>query len=52
VEIGKNFITAAIAGSYKIGKHFALAQLKSSAGATGKTAGRSSHSKTSCSCCS
>jgi len=24
VEIGKNFITAAIAGSYRIGKHFAL----------------------------
>ena len=24
VEIGKNFITAAIAGSYKIGSHFAL----------------------------
>jgi hydroxymethylpyrimidine/phosphomethylpyrimidine kinase len=23
-EIGKNFITAAIAGSYRIGKHFAL----------------------------
>jgi hydroxymethylpyrimidine/phosphomethylpyrimidine kinase len=27
VEIGKNFITAAIAGSYRIGKYFALAQL-------------------------
>jgi hydroxymethylpyrimidine/phosphomethylpyrimidine kinase len=26
VELGKNFITAAIAGSYKIGPHFALAQ--------------------------
>jgi hydroxymethylpyrimidine/phosphomethylpyrimidine kinase len=26
VEIGKNFITAAISGSYKIGKHFALGQ--------------------------
>ena len=28
VEIGKNFITAAIAGSYKIGAHFALAQIE------------------------
>jgi hydroxymethylpyrimidine/phosphomethylpyrimidine kinase len=24
VEIGKNFITAAIAGSYRVGHHFAL----------------------------
>ena len=27
VELGKNFITAAIADSYKIGKHFALGQI-------------------------
>jgi hydroxymethylpyrimidine/phosphomethylpyrimidine kinase len=27
VEIGKNFITEAIASSYKIGRHFALGQL-------------------------
>lgn len=27
VEIGKNFITAAIANSYRIGKHFALGQI-------------------------
>ena len=52
VEIGKDFITAAIAGSYRIGKHFALGQLKNSAAATGKTGSHSLHSKTSCSCCS
>jgi hydroxymethylpyrimidine/phosphomethylpyrimidine kinase len=28
VELGKNFITAAIAGSYRIGNHFALGQLQ------------------------
>ncbi len=27
VEIGKKFITSAIAGSYRIGKHFALAHV-------------------------
>jgi hydroxymethylpyrimidine/phosphomethylpyrimidine kinase len=27
VEVGKNFITSAIANSYRIGKHFALAQV-------------------------
>jgi hydroxymethylpyrimidine/phosphomethylpyrimidine kinase len=27
VELGKNFITAAIAGSYRVGKYFALGQL-------------------------
>jgi hydroxymethylpyrimidine/phosphomethylpyrimidine kinase len=31
VAIGKNFITAAIAGSYRIGKHFALGQISPSA---------------------
>jgi hydroxymethylpyrimidine/phosphomethylpyrimidine kinase len=51
VEIGKNFITAAISGSYRIGKYFALGQLKSSAGAAGKTAPRSSSSPSKCSCC-
>jgi hydroxymethylpyrimidine/phosphomethylpyrimidine kinase len=35
VEIGKNFITAAISGSYKIGKHFALGTLQ-----TGDSAAR------------
>lgn len=40
VEIGKNFITAAIAGSYQIGSHFALNPVKSSGCATGKTAKR------------
>jgi hydroxymethylpyrimidine/phosphomethylpyrimidine kinase len=49
VEIGKNFITAAIAGSYKIGKYFALGQVKGSAAATGKTA---SPSPGSAKCCS
>ena len=46
VEIGKNFITAAIADSYRIGKHFALGQfpLKDSASAAGKTGPRLSRS--------
>jgi hydroxymethylpyrimidine/phosphomethylpyrimidine kinase len=56
VETGKNFITAAIAGSYRIGKHFALnplaGQLKNSAGAGGRTVPHSSHSTSGCSCCS
>ena len=54
VEIGKNFITEAIANSYKIGTHFALDPLagnfKSSAGAAGKTGSHSSHSDSGCSC--
>lgn len=54
VEIGKNFITTAIAGSYRIGGHFALNPLgfKSRAGATGKTGSRWSQSAAGCSCCS
>jgi len=51
VEIGKKFITAAIAGSYRIGKFFALGQLKNSAGAAGKIAPRLSSSPSRCSCC-
>jgi hydroxymethylpyrimidine/phosphomethylpyrimidine kinase len=51
VEIGKNFITAAIAGSCRTGKYFALGQLKSPAGAAGKIAARSSSVATKCSCC-
>ncbi len=51
VEIGKIFITAAISDSYRIGKFFALGQLKNSAGAGGKIARRSSSSLTKCSCC-
>ena len=51
VELGKDFITAAISNSYRIGRHFALSQFKSPAGGDGKTAGRSSHSKSGCSCC-
>ncbi len=49
VELGKNFITEAISGSYKIGKHFALGHVRSSATATGKTA---PHSWCSAGCCS
>ena len=51
VEIGKHFITAAISGSYRIGKHFALGSvpLKESASATGKTRRHSSGSDT-CNC--
>ncbi len=56
VELGKNFITAAIAGSYRIGKHFALNPLAGrftdSGGAGGRTGSSSSHSKAGCSCCS
>ncbi len=52
VQIGKSFITSAIAGSQRIGKHFALGQIRNSAGAGGKTAGCSSHPATGCSCCS
>jgi hydroxymethylpyrimidine/phosphomethylpyrimidine kinase len=51
VEIGKKFITAAIADSYRIGKFFALGQLKNSGGATGKTAPHSSSAASKCSCC-
>ena len=51
VEIGKNFITAAISNSYHIEKYFALGQIKNSAGAGGKIAPRSSSSPTKCSCC-
>jgi hydroxymethylpyrimidine/phosphomethylpyrimidine kinase len=39
VAVGKNFITSAIAGSHRIGKHFALGNfaLKDSASSTGRT---------------
>ncbi len=52
VEMGKNFITAAITGSYRIGKHFALGNvpLKGWASLTGKTGPDSSHSDK-CNCC-
>jgi len=51
VELGKNFITTAIADSYRIGRHFALGNfpLKNLAGATGKTGLHRSHSAK-CSC--
>ena len=57
VELGKNFITSAIANSYCIGNHFALGQvsldtLKNPAGAGGKIVGHSSHSASGCSGCS
>ena len=52
VEIGKNFITEAISASYRIGKHFALGQLKNSDCAAGKTGTHLSHLKSGCSCCS
>jgi hydroxymethylpyrimidine/phosphomethylpyrimidine kinase len=42
VITGKNFITQAIAGSYRIGGHFALGQVKNSGCAAGKTDSRSS----------
>ena len=49
VEIAKNFITEAIGNSYKIGDHFALGQITSSASAAGKTARDSSCSAGCCS---
>jgi hydroxymethylpyrimidine/phosphomethylpyrimidine kinase len=53
VEIGKNFITDAIAGSYKIGRHFALAQFPGRPEKRGGAAGRFSRSSSAkCSCCS
>jgi len=52
VEIGKNFITAAITGSYRIGKHFALGQPKNPAGAVGRTGFHPVHATAGCSCCS
>ena len=52
VEIGKNFITAAIANSHHIGSHFALGNfpLKDLASLTGKI-GRVSSNLEKCSCC-
>ncbi len=52
VEIGKSFITTAIANSYRIGRHFALDQPKNSAGAAGRTGLRSSGSAKGNCCCS
>jgi hydroxymethylpyrimidine/phosphomethylpyrimidine kinase len=49
VEIGKEFITAAIAASYRIEKHFALCQIKNSARASERIAAHSSHSAECCS---
>jgi hydroxymethylpyrimidine/phosphomethylpyrimidine kinase len=49
VAIGKNFITAAIAGSYRLGNHFALGQITGSVFAGGKTGG---HWSCSDGCCS
>jgi hydroxymethylpyrimidine/phosphomethylpyrimidine kinase len=51
VEIGKNFITTAISGSYKIGKYFALGQLAGDFKVT--TNGKHhSHLEGGCACCS
>jgi hydroxymethylpyrimidine/phosphomethylpyrimidine kinase len=56
VEIGKNFITATITSSYRVGKHFALGQLeadfKSRAGIAGKAKSHLPHSGARCDCCS
>ena len=51
VEIGKNFITAAIADSYRVGNYFALGQLKNLASTGGKIAPHSSSSPSKCWCC-
>jgi hydroxymethylpyrimidine/phosphomethylpyrimidine kinase len=54
VEIGKDFITAAIARSYRIGKHFALNPLDASAknlAAAGGRIGSRSLCSAKCSCC-
>jgi hydroxymethylpyrimidine/phosphomethylpyrimidine kinase len=52
VAIGKNFVTAAIAGSHRIGNHFALGNvsLKDPASSTGRTGPYSSRSAK-CNCC-
>ena len=56
VELGKEFITAAISDSRRIGKHFTLGQFDGSvtnlARAGGKTGTHSSDSASGCSCCS
>ena len=52
VEIGKNFITAAITESYRVGRHFALGHIKNSARAGGRIARHSSSATSACSCCS
>ena len=51
VEIGKDFITAAIFNSYKIGKYFALNQIAFAAAAGGKTAAHSATAESDCDCC-
>jgi hydroxymethylpyrimidine/phosphomethylpyrimidine kinase len=51
VQLGKDFITAAIANSYRVGNHFALDPLRNSAGAAGKTVTRLSPAAVRCSCC-
>jgi len=51
VEIGKNFITADIVGSYRIGKHFALGQLKAPSGAGAKCRAHSASAPANCPCC-
>jgi len=52
VEIGKNFITAAIAGSYRIGKHFALGQVNAPASTGAKRRAHSTAAPANCPCCS
>ena len=54
VELGKNFITAAITNSYRIGHHFALAQMAGNFNNAAATAGkRGKHFSTAtCACCS
>jgi len=51
VQLGKDFITAAIANGYRVGDHFALNPLRNSAGAAGKTVTRLSPAAVRCSCC-
>jgi hydroxymethylpyrimidine/phosphomethylpyrimidine kinase len=52
VELGKKFITSAIANSYRVGSHFALGNfpLKDPASSTGRTGSHSSRSAK-CNCC-
>jgi hydroxymethylpyrimidine/phosphomethylpyrimidine kinase len=56
VELGKEFITAAIGNSHRVGKHFVLGQPENSvtdlAGSGGRTGRYSSHSVAGCSGCS
>jgi hydroxymethylpyrimidine/phosphomethylpyrimidine kinase len=51
VEVGKNFITNAIANSYRVKNHFALGQLNGSADTVGKSKSSVLLASAKCACC-